>query len=111
MLRVDIQTDSNGTTIIQIQGRLVREFAKDLLEHATHAALPTRTVVDLSDVTFVDEVGEEVLCWFKLVGAKFTADGVYTIDICRRLSLPMIARLSEAVSPSPGIGNVKHSEH
>jgi len=44
-------------------------------------------VVDLSEVTYVDRAGEEVLCWLGQLGAKFTADNAYGLHVCERLHL------------------------
>ena len=44
-------------------------------------------VVDLTDVTFIDSVGEEVLSFFGRFGAEFAASTSYTLDVCERLDL------------------------
>jgi len=45
--------------------------------------------VDLTDVTFVDSVGENVLSLFGRVGAEFIADNAYPRGLCERLNLPL----------------------
>lgn len=46
-------------------------------------------VGDLTDVTFVDSVGEGVLSFFGRLGAEFIADNAYARDLCERLNLPL----------------------
>ena len=46
-------------------------------------------VVDLTDVTFIDSVGEAVLSFFSRLGAKFVAVDAYMLDVCERLHLPL----------------------
>jgi hypothetical protein len=78
-------------TKMRIEGRLVRDYA----EHARSLVGHTKTsnlVVDLSEVSFVDQVGEEVLLWFKEIGVGFTADSVYSRHVCERLQLPILSR-------------------
>ena len=97
MLRIHVNEHSRGT-IIRIEGRLVREFADDFRVRQTFSKFPARLLVDLSDVTFVDEVGEEVLSWFKSVGVKFIANSAYSLDVCKRLCLPVVSKPTESSS-------------
>lgn len=46
-------------------------------------------VVDLTDVTFVDSIGEAALSFFSRLGARFVAEDAYTLDVCERLGLPL----------------------
>jgi hypothetical protein len=43
--------------------------------------------VDLSEVTYVDPFGEQVLLWLSRLGAKFVGVNVYTRSLCERLQL------------------------
>jgi len=44
-------------------------------------------LVDITDVTFIDSVGEEVLAFFGRFGAEFVAETSYARDVCERLHL------------------------
>ena len=46
-------------------------------------------VVDLTEITFIDAVGEEVLSFLGSFGAEFVATTSYTLDVCERLQLPL----------------------
>ena len=98
MLRIHVNEHSSGTTI-RIEGRLVREFAEDFRIRQTFSKFPARLLVDLSDVIFVDDIGEEVLSWFKSVGVKFIANSAYSLDVCKRLCLPVVSKRIESSSP------------
>ena len=66
-------------------------FAADFAEHARlligKSEAPSRFVVDLSEVSYIDEIGERVLIWFKEIGVRFTVDSPYSRHICERLQL------------------------
>lgn len=47
-------------------------------QQALRTAAPSRAVVDLTDVTFIDEIGETLLGEMRGVGVEFVAAGVET---------------------------------
>ena len=88
MLRVGMQ-DSAKTLIVRLEGRLTgdsEEYARKLV---TRCNTERELVVDLTEVTFVDSIGEEALSFFSRLGAKFVAEDVYMLDACERLHLPL----------------------
>jgi len=87
MLRVEIH-DASNTTWLKIEGRFVEAFAEDTRTMLSHCNLPFQLVVDLSELTFVDSVGEEVLLWLTRIGARFVGNTCYSLDVCQRLRLP-----------------------
>src|SRR5271165_2570150 len=95
MLRIQFYETAHGITV-RLQGRFVKESAEHACMLIGKSSEPSRFVVDLSDVTFVDAVGERVLIWFKEMGVGFTADSAYCLDICERLNLPLAATRSRA---------------
>jgi len=95
MLRIEFYETPHGITV-RLQGRFVKEFAEHACMLIGKSSEPSQFVVDLSDVTFVDAVGERVLIWFKEMGIGFTADSAYCLDICERLNLPLAATRSQA---------------
>lgn len=68
-------------------------FAGGDAEHArmltTHCPPGAKLITDLTEVVFVDSVGEEVLTFFGRLGAEFIAPTSYTLDVCERLHLPV----------------------
>jgi hypothetical protein len=88
MLRVECH-DIGDTVTLRLEGRLVGEFAKDARDLVTRRKIPLRLVVNLSEVTFVDLVGEEVLLWLARIGGEFVAENCYPLHVCERLHLPM----------------------
>jgi hypothetical protein len=97
MLRVEFQ-DVGKTVTMRLEGRFVGPFAQDTRDLVTRCKIPQRLVVNLSEVTFVDAVGEEVLSWLARIGGEFDAENCYPLDVCERLHLPMSPRTCPAFS-------------
>ena len=96
MLRVECH-DIGDTVTLRLEGRLVGEFAKDARELVTRRKSPPRLVVNVSEVTFVDAVGEEVLSWLARIGGEFVAENCYPLHVCERLHLPMARKRADAL--------------
>jgi hypothetical protein len=77
---------------MRVEGRFVGPFAKDTRDLLTRCKIPVQLVVNLSEVTFVDAVGEEVLSWLARIGGEFVAENCYPLHVCERLHLPMMGR-------------------
>ena len=88
MLRVEIH-DSVNVSSIRVEGRLTKESADHLRTLATRCSAETRLVIDLTELLFVDAVGEDALSFFKRLGAEFVAETSYSLDVCERLHLPL----------------------
>lgn len=78
-----------------LYGQLAGPFVAEL-ESAWNKSL---AVVDLTDVTFVDESGARVLCAMKDAGVRFVARGVDTKDLleglnCKKTAPPLRRCLS-----------------
>jgi anti-anti-sigma regulatory factor len=67
MLRVEYH-DIGETVTMRLEGRFVLEFAKDARTRVSRCRTPLRLIVNLSEVTFVDLTGEEVLLWLGRIG-------------------------------------------
>ncbi len=87
MLCVEFDHDGNGTLTVRLQGRLVGLYAEDAMDTLAQHKAPATVLVDLSEVTFVDPLGERVLLWLGRLGAKFVAVNMYTREVCARLLL------------------------
>src|SRR3974377_78433 len=86
MLRIEIEDSDNALTLI-LQGRLVGEQAVNARTLLTRYRPNMRLVVDLTEVTFVDASGEDLLSSFGGFGAEFIADTSYSRYICEDLPL------------------------
>ena len=96
MLRVEFE-DVGDTVTMRLQGRFVGPFAKDTGDLVTHHKIPPRLVVNLSEVTFVDATGEEILSWLARIGGRFIADNCYPLHVCERLHLAMAPKRPDAL--------------
>ena len=88
MFRAQISQLANGPTL-KMEGSLVGQWAEEAKSLLTNGPVPKGLVVDLTDVSYVDSVGEKVLTWFASVGASFMAKAVYAASLCERLQLPV----------------------
>jgi hypothetical protein len=104
MLRVEFQDLGSSVTML-LEGRFTGPFAKETKDLATHCKIPLRLVVNLSEVTFVDAVGEEVPSWLALMGGKFVAENCYPLHVCERLHLPMARERAGVLPPGNRTGS------
>src|SRR5271165_4174950 len=88
MFRAQIIQLANGPTL-KMEGSLVGQWAEEAKSLVTNGPVPKGLVVDLTDVSYADSVGENVLAWFESVGASFMAKAVYAASLCERLQLPV----------------------
>lgn len=78
MLRVS-HTDNAGGQRWSLCGHLAGPWVDELRacwSHARRSAPRERAVVDLTDVTFIDEAGERLLAEMESAGTEFVAAGV-----------------------------------
>jgi hypothetical protein len=86
MLRVEMHNSANSLSL-KLEGRFTGDDAESTRTLITRCREGMRLVVDLTDVIFIDSVGEEVLSFFGRSGAEFAASTSYTLDVCDRLHL------------------------
>jgi anti-anti-sigma regulatory factor len=94
MLRVTFKNALDGTVIMRLEGRLVEKFAQ-VAKVAAGWKPPRSLLVDLSDVTYVDSSGEELLRWLRRIGGEFRADSSYSRSVCEYLGLPLAGECRE----------------
>jgi len=87
MLRVEFNHDGNGSLLLRLQGRLVGPYAEDARVTLARYQFPPTVAVDLSEITFIDSLGEELLLWLGRMGSEFVAENVYARSVCERLQL------------------------
>jgi len=90
MLRVQTQ-ELDGALICRLEGRFTGKGAEEVRTLVTHCDSNLELLVDLTDVMFIDVIGEEVLLFVKKLDAQFIAETSYSRDICERLNLPLFA--------------------
>jgi hypothetical protein len=89
MLRVETK-QSDGALICRLEGRFTGAGAEHVRTLVTNCDSKLTLVVDLTEVLFIDAIGEEVLTFVKRLGARFVADTSYSRDVCERLHLPLV---------------------
>ena len=89
MLRVQTQ-ESDGALICRLEGRFTGKGAEEVRALVIRCDSKLELVVDLTDLLFIDAIGEEVLLFVKRFGAQFVAETSYSRDVCERLQLPFI---------------------
>ena len=105
MLRVETE-QLDGALICRLEGRFTGEGAEEVRRLVTRCDNKLELVVDLTDVMFIDAIGEEVLLFVKRLGAQFVAETSYSRDVCERLELPFIGkRKSNMQEPVNSDGN------
>jgi len=87
MFRAEIRWLASGPTL-KLEGRLVADWAERARLLVTKEVIPQGLIVDLSDLSYVDSTGEQLLTWLASVGAEFVAGNGFAECICERLRLP-----------------------
>jgi hypothetical protein len=90
MFRIDFLEEQNRATM-RIAGHFAGQFADEARQQVLRRQIPSRLMVDVSEVTFVDAGGEEVLSWLGRLGAQFIAQNCYALYVCERLQLPIFS--------------------
>jgi len=101
MLRVQTQ-ELDGALICRLEGRLTREGAEEVRRLVIRCDSKLELVVDLTEVMFIDAIGEEVLFFVKRLGAQFVAETSYSRDVCERLQLPLLGAQNRNAHVSVG---------
>ena len=74
-------------SVLKLEGRLTAADADHICTLMTSTDTQPKILIDLTDVTFVDLVGETVLSFLGRGGAEFIAETAYSLDVCERLGL------------------------
>jgi len=95
MLRITNQLQHDTLTMF-LEGRLTGNFAQEIRNLAERCVPPPQIIVDLTEVTFVDATGEEILLWLNRYGVLFIARSGYSQHVCEQLQI----RLSQTNVPT-----------
>jgi hypothetical protein len=87
MLRAEFDHKNNQE--LKLEGRLVGAWAVEVKALVAERFTPSPLLVDLSEVTYIDSVGEQLLIWLSALPAKFLAPNCYARDVCKRLHLTL----------------------
>lgn len=110
MLRV-ITSHSVDILTFKLEGRLTGERAEEVRTLVTRSNAEMRLIVDITELMFVDVLGEEVLSFLKRLGAIFLAQTAYSLDVCERLNLPLVAKQGSGTLSVVSNGNSRPLEH
>lgn len=99
MLRVHIR-NSADTWHMTFEGRFAGEDAEHARMLMIRCPPGVKLIADLTEVVFIDSVGEEVLSFFGRLGAEFVAPTSYTLDLCERLHLLIAPNGGSRTNPS-----------
>lgn len=94
MVRVQFHEKDNTTTM-RIEGRFVGHFAEDARSLIASKGIPGKLIVDLSELSWADSIGEEVLAWLGSIGYRFVAGNAYSSYLCEKLHLRLIPVAAE----------------
>lgn len=84
MLRITKKADDDRT-ILQVEGRLVPPWVRELEKSWQQGAGGTSLVLDLRSVTFIDSEGKELLGRIHRSGAKLLSSGIMMNAIVEQL--------------------------
>jgi ABC-type transporter Mla MlaB component len=113
MLRARLDQSSEGL-VLKLEGQLVSAWAVQVKAHVSRHFVANGLLVDMSDVTYVDSTGEQLLLWLRDLHARFMAGTCYARDICERLhlnhkgdtdgSIPSVTEVHHPPAPPPPPG-------
>ena len=90
MFAAEIRWLTSGPTL-KMKGTLDRDWAAQARSLVTKGVIPAGLIVDLTDISYIDAAGEDLLKWLASIGAEFAADNIYAVNVCERLHLPLLA--------------------
>ena len=88
MLRAEFDQKDRHSAL-KLEGRLVDAWAVQVKSLLSRHFVSSGLLVDISEVSYVDSIGEQLLLWLRELQAKFVAESSYTRDICERLHLTL----------------------
>jgi hypothetical protein len=78
--------------ILKMEGRLVGEWAREAQALVARNRDVNGLVVDLTEVCYIDSIGEQFLNCLGSLGAQFVAESTYVMTVLERLHLPLFER-------------------
>jgi len=88
MIRAEFIQRNEGRGL-KLEGRLVGAWAVQVKSLLSRHFVSCGFLVDVSEVTYVDPIGEQLLTWLRDLHAKFVAETCYARDVCEKLQLDL----------------------
>jgi len=88
MIRAEFIQRNEGRAL-KLEGRLAGAWAVQVKSLLSRHFVSHGFLVDMSEVTYVDPVGEQLLTWLRDLHAKFVAETSYARDVCQKLQLDL----------------------
>ena len=98
---------TNDHLALKLEGRLVSARAVEVKSLVSRHFVPNDLLVDVSEVTYVDPVGERLFLWLRDLQAKFVAETCHARDIRERLQLALQGDADRSV---PSLTEVHHPQ-
>ena len=87
---------ATDTGVLKLEGRLVGPWVEELRKAVFRTEVwPERLEIDVKDLTFADDDGENALCWLHRMGVRFQGKGAFSEYLFERLKIPLYPRQSE----------------
>ena len=102
MLRAEFN-QRNKDLVLKLEGRLVSGWAVQVKSFVARHFVPNGLLVDMSEVTHVDSVGEKLLVWLSDLHARFLAESCCARDICEKLHLTLKGDAGRPVLSATGV--------
>jgi ABC-type transporter Mla MlaB component len=93
MFAAEIRWLASGP-MLKMKGTLDRDWAAQARSLVTKGVIPAGLIVDLTEVSYIDTAGEDLLKWLASMGAEFAADNIYAVNVCERLHLPLLENMT-----------------
>ena len=91
MLRITATTTDK--VVLRLEGRLVGPWVDELRKTVWRTEVWRRPLeIDVTDLTYVDEDGENALSWLHRMGARFQGKGPFSGYLFERLKIPLHSR-------------------
>ncbi len=96
MLRVETR-QLDDALICRLEGRFTGQGAEQLRLLVSRWDAKLRLIIDITEMMFIDAIGEDVLSFVKQLGAQFIAETSYSRHTCERLSLPLLHKQNSSL--------------
>jgi len=86
MLRATSSYKNDGLGL-ELEGRFIGAWRVQVKSIVSRHFVRNGLLVDFSEVTYIDSVGEQLRLWLRDSHAKFVTETCHACDICERLQL------------------------
>ena len=87
MLRITCD-ENDSKVVLKLEGRLVGPWVEELRMRVLQLRpMQVALEVDITDLSFADDEGEQALLWLFKMGSQFRGSGVYARYLCESLGI------------------------